>query len=118
MWAFFFSFFVQEIALLLGALGAYWAISALRSRPKAPESPLSPAQALAVATATRSKQVAAIGGLVASTVALMIVASSFAVHIAYRDFYQCRDDALTQQSRLACNDLLPKPLQNTFGVRE
>ncbi|BAU85558.1 adhesin-like protein [Streptomyces laurentii] len=118
MWAFFFSFFVQEIALLLGALGAYWAISALRSRPKAPETPLSPAQTLAVATATRSKQVAAIGGLVASTVALMIVASSFAVHIAYRDFYQCRDDALTQQSRLACNDLLPKPLQNTFGVRE
>ncbi|MFG2113985.1 hypothetical protein ACGFRB_15350 [Streptomyces sp. NPDC048718] len=118
MWAFFFSFFFQEVALLLGALGAYWAISALRTRPKTPEGPLSPAQTAAMGAATRSKQAAAISGLVASSVALMIVASSFAVHIAYRDFYQCRDDALTQQSRLACNDLLPKPLQDTFGVRE
>ncbi|MET8507994.1 hypothetical protein ABZV60_25575 [Streptomyces sp. NPDC004787] len=118
MWAFFFSFFVQELALLLGALGAYWAISALRTRAKAPEGPPSPAQTAAAATANRAKQTAAISGLVASALALMIVASGFLVHFVYRDFYECRADALTKQSQLACNDLLPKPLQDTLGVRE
>ncbi|MGW5419627.1 hypothetical protein [Streptomyces sp. NPDC003943] len=118
MWAFFFSFFVQELALLLGALGAYWAISALRTKAKPPEGPQSPAALVAAATAARSKQTAAIAGLVTASVALMIVASGFAVHLAYRDFYECRADALTKQSQLACNDLLPKPLQDTFGVRE
>ncbi|MFG2723301.1 hypothetical protein ACGFW5_34135 [Streptomyces sp. NPDC048416] len=35
MWAFFFALFdMPEIALLLGALGLYWAISALRAKPK------------------------------------------------------------------------------------
>ncbi|MYQ88235.1 hypothetical protein GTY51_32605, partial [Streptomyces sp. SID4936] len=35
MWAFFFALFdFPEIALLLGALAVYWAISALRSKPK------------------------------------------------------------------------------------
>lgn len=118
MWAFFFSFFVQELALLLGALGVYWAISALRARPKTPEGPQSPAAVAAAAGAQRSKQAAAISGLVAASVALMIVASGFAVHLVYRDFYECRADALTKQSQLACNNLLPKPLQDTFGVHE
>ncbi|MEV5968795.1 hypothetical protein [Streptomyces sp. NPDC051921] len=124
MWAFFFAIFdIPELALLLGALGLYWAISALRAKVKAaaagegegPQTPAAPGQA---ATAARSKRTAAISGLVASSVALMIVASGFAMHLAYRDFYECRADALTKQSRLACNELLPKPLQDTFGVRE
>ncbi|MFD5326393.1 hypothetical protein [Streptomyces sp. NPDC127092] len=130
MWAFFFAFFVQEVALLLGALGAYWAISALRMRTKVPEGPEgaaapdgaagppSPAQVVAAATANRAKQTAAISGLVASTLALMIVASGFLVHLVYRDFYECRADALTKEAQLSCNDLLPKPLQDTLGVRE
>ncbi|MFJ9808398.1 hypothetical protein ACIRTB_09220 [Streptomyces sp. NPDC101158] len=124
MWAFFFAIFdIPELALLLGALGLYWAISALRARTKAPaaadgQGPQTPAQAGQAATAARSKRTAAISGLVASAVAVMIVASGFAMHLAYRDFYECRADALTKQSQLACNDLLPKPLQDTFGVRE
>ncbi|WP_370414476.1 hypothetical protein [Streptomyces fradiae] len=118
MWAFFFSFFIQELALLLGALGVYWAISSLRARAKAPEGPPSAERVAAAATANRAKQTAAISGLVASALALMIVGSGFLVHFVYRDFYECRADALTKQSQLACNDLLPKPLQDTLGVHE
>ncbi|MGW7306565.1 hypothetical protein ACWGI1_13425 [Streptomyces sp. NPDC054835] len=122
MWAFFFAIFnIPELALLLGALGLYWAISALRARVKAPEGidgPPTPVQVAAAAGAARSKRTSAISGLVASAVALAIVASGFAMHLVYRDFYECRDDALTTQAQLACNDLLPKPLQDTFGVRE
>ncbi|GAA3391884.1 hypothetical protein [Streptomyces roseoviridis] len=119
MWAFFFAIFdIPELALLLGALGLYWAISGLRAKAKTPDAPHSPAQTSAAAGAARSQRTAAISGLVASAVALMIVASGFAMHLAYRDFYECRADALTKQSQLACNDLLPKPLQDTFGVRE
>ncbi|MYV93762.1 hypothetical protein GT350_26580, partial [Streptomyces sp. SID1034] len=37
MWAFFFALFdMPEVALLLGALGLYWAISSLRAKPKPP----------------------------------------------------------------------------------
>lgn len=61
---------------------------------------------------------AAISGLVASSVALAIVAGGFTMQIVYRDFYECRDDALTHAGRLSCNDLLPKPLRAGFGVRE
>ncbi|MFF5975889.1 hypothetical protein ACFY7C_30710 [Streptomyces sp. NPDC012769] len=131
MWAFFFAIFdIPELALLLGALGLYWAISGLRAKAKAPAGPQSqgqaagqgPGQAMGqaapVAGAARSQRTAAISGLVASAVALLIVASGFAMHLVYRDFYECRADALTKQSQLACNDLLPKPLQDTFGVRE
>ncbi|MET9950470.1 hypothetical protein ABZ135_02825 [Streptomyces sp. NPDC006339] len=119
MWAFFFAIFdIPELALLLGALGLYWAISGLRAKAKAPEGPQSPVQTATAAGAARSQRTAAISGLVASAVALLIVASGFAMHLVYRDFYECRADALTKQSQLACNDLLPKPLQDTFGVRE
>ncbi|MFB7587885.1 hypothetical protein [Streptomyces sp. NPDC056169] len=142
MWAFFFAIFeIPELALLLGALGLYWAISSLRTKPKAavsavdgvtsPTSPASPAaDASAVppvapgsapvpaAAPVRSMRTAAISGLVAASVALMIVAVGFTMQLVYRDFYECRDDALTHAGQLACNDLLPKPLRAGFGVRE
>lgn len=134
MWAFFFAIFdIPELALLLGALGLYWGISSLRSKPHeaAPSdasaasavSPAPPSEAPAVAPApaavpVRSMRTAAISGLVASSVALMIVAVGFTMQIVYQDFYECRDDALTHAGQLACNDLLPKPLRAGFGVRE
>ncbi|MDV5147859.1 hypothetical protein R1T08_27730 [Streptomyces sp. SBC-4] len=147
MWAFFFAIFeIPELALLLGALGLYWAISSLRAKPKdaaaADASPASPSEpsgpsdsqpadapvptpaptpvsAPAPAAApVRSLRTAAISGLVASSVALMIVAVGFTMQIVYADFYECRDDALTHAGELACNDLLPKPLRAGFGVRE
>ncbi|RSS42551.1 hypothetical protein EF906_11995, partial [Streptomyces sp. WAC08241] len=150
MWAFFFALFeIPELALLLGALGLYWGISSLRTRPKqdgqraadgaggtagaGAVSPTSqpasqpsgrtpgqgPAQgASPVAAPARAMRTAAISGLVASAVALAIVAGGFTMQLVYRDFYECRDDALTHAGELACNDLLPKPLRAGFGVRE
>lgn len=145
MWAFFFAIFeIPELALLLGALGLYWGISSLRGKPKkeaaatatdlsptSPNSPTSPSEPSGVrpsdatapapapaATPVRSMRTAAISGLVASAVALMIVAVGFTMQLVYRDFYECRDDALTHAGQLACNDLLPKPLRAGFGVRE
>ncbi|MEU2233619.1 hypothetical protein ACH4A8_18080 [Streptomyces vietnamensis] len=143
MWGFFFAIFeIPELALLLGALGLYWSISSLRAKPKAagevsptsqPQSPSSspsqaasraassegqPAGATAATAPLRSMRTAAISGLVAASLALMIVAVGFTMQIVYRDFYECRDDALTHAGELACNDLLPKPLRAGFGVRE
>ncbi|MFD3536541.1 hypothetical protein [Streptomyces sp. NPDC058664] len=138
MWAFFFAIFeIPELALLLGALGLYWAISSLRTKPK-PATELSPTSQPesaptsqpsgrpsgrpsgqgATATPLRSMRTAAISGLVAASVALMIVAMGFTMRLVYSDFYECRDDALTHAGQLACNDLLPKPLRAGFGVRE
>ncbi|MEV4428338.1 hypothetical protein ACIGN6_06765 [Streptomyces sp. NPDC053792] len=143
MWAFFFSIFeIPELALLLGALGLYWGISSLRTKPKAAEevSPTSQSPAASPAASPtpgqpsaerpsgqgasaaiaplRSMRTAAISGLVAASLALMIVAVGFTMQLVYRDFYECRDDALTHAGQLACNDLLPKPLRAGFGVRE
>ncbi|MFF5918117.1 hypothetical protein ACFY8C_07220 [Streptomyces flavochromogenes] len=141
MWAFFFAIFeIPELALLLGALGVYWAISSLRAKPKpadelsptsqspagpasrpagqAPGQPGRPSGQGATAAPLRSMRTAAISGLVAASVALMIVAVGFTMQLVYSDFYECRDDALTHAGQLACNDLLPKPLRAGFGVRE
>ncbi|MFF9849922.1 hypothetical protein [Streptomyces litmocidini] len=134
MWGFFFAIFeIPELALLLGALGLYWAISSLRAKPKTagelsptsqpPSAPPSPGRpsgqgATASTVPLRSMRTAAISGLVAASLALMIVAVGFTMQVVYRDFYECRDDALTHAGELACNDLLPKPLRAGFGVRE
>ncbi|WP_435974463.1 hypothetical protein [Streptomyces sp. Qhu_M48] len=142
MWAFFFAIFeLPELALLLGALGLYWAISSLRAKPKpaaelsSTSQPAAPAASQpsgqpagqptgrpsgqgATAAPLRSMRTAAISGLVAASVALLIVAVGFTMRLVYSDFYECRDDALTHAGQLACNDLLPKPLRAGFGVRE
>ncbi|WP_411071467.1 hypothetical protein [Streptomyces sp. cmx-4-25] len=142
MWGFFFALFeIPELALLLGALGLYWGISSLRTGPKqggqgaadgtggagavsstsqsaSQPSGRTPGQGAPVAAPARAMRTAAISGLVASAVALAIVAGGFTMQLVYRDFYECRDDALTHAGRLACNDLLPKPLRAGFGVRE
>ncbi|MFF4173203.1 hypothetical protein [Streptomyces sp. NPDC001744] len=135
MWGFFFALFgFPEPALLLGALGLYWGISSLRTGPKrdgeAPASqeasrPADPGRrtgperdAPGAAVPLRTMRTAAISGLVASVVALGVVAAGFTFQLVYRDFYECRDDALTHAGRLACNDLLPKPLRAGLGVRE
>ncbi|MFF3317119.1 hypothetical protein ACFYV5_16665 [Streptomyces sp. NPDC003035] len=133
MWAFFFALFeIQELALLLGALALYWAISALRTKPKAatatatgsaapavpPAAPAAPAGPAAATAPARAQRTAAISGLVAAVLSLMIVAGSFTLQLVYRDFYTCADDALTKSGQLACNELLPEPLRDVFGVRE
>ncbi|MFF9079955.1 hypothetical protein ACF1BR_09760 [Streptomyces rubiginosohelvolus] len=142
MWAFFFALFdFPEIALLLGALATYWAISALRTPLKnasatdrtavdggsagTPANPAAPGASANPAAPTppsnvssRQQTTAAVGGLVTALLALLIVATSYTVQLVYRDYYTCVDDALTKSASVACNDKLPKPLEPFFGVKE
>lgn len=56
-------------------------------------------------------------GLVTALLALSIVATTYTVQLVYRDYYTCVNDALTKTGQLSCNDLLPKPLEPFFGVK-
>ncbi|GGP36566.1 hypothetical protein [Streptomyces sindenensis] len=138
MWAFFFALFdFPEIALLLGALATYWAISALRTPLKnasatdrsatdggsaataAPANPANPASPAAPSNvSSRHHTTTAVGGLVTALLALLIVVTSYTVQLVYRDYYTCVNDALTKSASVACNDKLPKPLEPFFGVKE
>ncbi|WP_406371913.1 hypothetical protein OH781_23500 [Streptomyces sp. NBC_01550] len=143
MWAFFFAIFdFPEIALLLGALAVYWSISSLRAKPRtattaestdgaagagsgsgsgsAPAGGRAPGAGTAAPYAQgqgRPQTTAAVSGLVTALLALSIVAMTFTVQLVYRDYYTCVNDALTKSGQLACNDLLPKPLEPFFGVK-
>lgn len=66
----------------------------------------------------RQQTTAAVSGLVTALLALLIVATSFTVQLVYRDYYTCVNDALTKSGALACNDLLPEPLEPFFGVKK
>ncbi|CAM5424107.1 hypothetical protein GCM10010261_26580 [Streptomyces pilosus] len=114
MWAFFFALFNWPyVALLLGSLALYWAISALRAKPRAqdPDAP-APEQK------GRPQTTAAVSGLVTASLALALVAASFAAQLVYRDYYTCTNDALTQESRQGCSDLLPEELRGLLGDGE
>ncbi|MFH8767951.1 MULTISPECIES: hypothetical protein [unclassified Streptomyces] len=112
MWAVFFALFSWPyVALLLGALALYWGISALRAKPR-PADPNTPAPA----PGPRPQANAAIGGLVTASLALALVATTFAVQLAYRDYYTCVGDALTHEAKQSCEQLLPKELRGVLGV--
>lgn len=131
MWGFFFGIFgIPSVGLLLGALALYWGISALRGKPAAPASTAAtvadvsgsgagmarsatpqPAAAqgglAALGAAARPQRTAAVSGLVAASLAILLALSSYGLQLAYKDFYVCRDDALTAAGELECNGLLP-----------
>lgn len=114
MWAFFFALFNWPyVALLLGALALYWAISALRAKPRAqdPDAP-APEQK------GRPQTTAAVSGLVTASLALALVAASFVAQMVYSDYYTCTSDALTQEARQGCSDLLPEELRGLLGEGE
>ncbi|WNI29737.1 hypothetical protein [Streptomyces sp. ITFR-6] len=67
---------------------------------------------------SRQLTTAAVSGLVTALIALAIVVTSFTVQLVYRDYYTCVNDALTKSGQVACNDLLPKPLEPLFGVKK
>lgn len=144
---FFALFNFPEIGLLLGALAVYWSISALRAKPKDASAPGGAAAAPRPSTASgtpvvgplqgsgsgripastpgapvapgygRQQTTAAVSGLLMALLALSIVAMTFTVQLVYRDYYTCVNDALTKSGQVACNDLLPKPLEPFFGVK-
>ncbi|MEU7734423.1 hypothetical protein AB0B51_14990 [Streptomyces griseus] len=147
MWAFFFALFdLTELALLLGALSTYWAISALRTPMKSASasdgtgtagaaagsgtgagataddvsgaSSTAPAPTAPPGISSRQQTTAAVSGLVTALLALLIVATTYTVQLVYRDYYTCVNDSLTKTAALACNDQLPKPLKPLFGVKE
>ncbi len=114
MWAFFFALFSWSyVALLLGALALYWAISALRDKPRpaAPDAPAPPTQG------ARPQTTAAISGLVTASLALTMVAMTFTAQLVYRDYYTCVNDSLTNTAKKSCDDLLPDELQGLLGTR-
>jgi hypothetical protein len=120
------------IGLLLGALALYWGISALRMSPEDRASArATAASALAASSQTprpappppgpdaqRSFLTAAWTGVVTSAVALAIVAATYGFQLAYRDYYTCKSDALTQPAAHACSKLLPSPLRDLPAFRQ
>ncbi|WP_030233480.1 MULTISPECIES: hypothetical protein [unclassified Streptomyces] len=111
MWAFFFALFSWPyVALLLGALALYWGISSLRAKPRRadPDSP-APEQP------GRPPTTAAVSGLVTASLAITLVAATFTAQLVYRDYYTCMNDALTNQAKQSCTDLLPKELRGFLG---
>ncbi|MGW2936416.1 hypothetical protein ACWDA7_32225 [Streptomyces sp. NPDC001156] len=111
MWAFLFSLFSWPyLALLLGALALYWGASALRAKPRNPD----PNTA---APTARPQTSAAISGLVTASLAIAMVAATFAAQLVYRDYYTCLNDALTTSAKQSCNDLLPQDLRGVLGTR-
>lgn len=135
MWAFFFAIFdFPEIGLLLGTLALYWGISSLRGKSRtAAAQPATAGAATGAATggtsggaspagpapgSGRPQTTAAVSGLVTATLALVIVAATFTIQVVYRDYYACVDDALTKTGQLSCNEMLPEPLRDVFGVKE
>ncbi|MET7489783.1 hypothetical protein [Streptomyces sp. NPDC005538] len=113
MWAFFFALFSWPyVALLLGALALYWGGSALRAKsgPTDPDTPAVPeAQA-------RPQTTAAVSGVVTAVLAIALVAAMFAAQLAYSDYYTCANDALTNEAKQSCNQLLPKDLRGLLGT--
>ncbi|MBC9725777.1 hypothetical protein [Streptomyces sp. TRM68367] len=113
MWAFFFALFSWPyVALLLGALSLYWGISALRAKPRAAADPDAPAQD----TPGRPQTTAAVSGLVTASLAIALVAATFTAQLVYSDYYTCTNDALTNEAKQSCTDLLPKELRGLLGT--
>ncbi len=58
---------------------------------------------------------AAVCGTIAGSLALLIVVVTFSFQLAYKDYFDCVSDALTQPARQTCSDLLPQPLRHVFA---
>ncbi|MGW2520107.1 hypothetical protein ACWC09_24430 [Streptomyces sp. NPDC001617] len=112
MWAFFFALFSWPyVALLLGALAVYWGVSALRAKPRTPDATSAPAHD----QPSRPQTTAAVSGLVTASLAIALVATTFAAQLVYSDYYTCTNDALTNEAKQSCTTLLPKELRGLLG---
>lgn len=67
-------------------------------------------------TQTRPQTTAAISGLVTASLAIALVAAMFVAQLAYKDYYTCANDALTNEAKQSCNQLLPKELRGFLGT--
>lgn len=130
MWGLFFSLLGWTyVSLLLGALGVYWGISALRMKPEERRAAQQAAASALKAAASsgdpdrpapeparpgqlRPQTTAAWSGIVASALTLAVVAASFSLQIAYQDYFTCKRDALTAPAADACQKHLPTWLRD------
>ncbi|BFV58871.1 hypothetical protein KCMC57_up39750 [Kitasatospora sp. CMC57] len=123
---------IPYVALLLGALAAYWGISALRpprSKSASASAAGSAAGSAEGATAqpgqqhgpghgpqpVRPQTPAAIGGLVTGGVTILFVLASLGVTLYYQDYVSCVSEALTSQARDSCDNLAPDFLVNLYN---
>ncbi len=114
MWALFFALFSWPyVALLLGALALYWGIGSLRAKPRAAAASDSPAPE----QGARPQTTAAVSGLVTASLSILLVAASFAAQLVYSDYYTCRSDALTNESKQSCSRHLPEELRGSWARR-
>lgn len=56
---------------------------------------------------SRPQAPAAIGGLITGGVAVALVLGSFGLTMAYRPYFTCVNDALTQSAQQSCSELAP-----------
>ncbi|GAA1160414.1 hypothetical protein F4556_004329 [Kitasatospora gansuensis] len=111
---------IPYVALLLGALAAYWGISALRS-PRSNSAEGSAAQPGPQHNPqhgpqpVRPQTPAAIGGLVTGGVTILFVLASLGVTLYYQDYVSCVSEALTTQARDSCDNLAPDFLVNLYN---
>ncbi|MFD9125320.1 hypothetical protein [Kitasatospora sp. NPDC059571] len=116
---------VLYIALLLGALAAYWGISALRGRrPEAAGAAAAAGTAGAQsggvrptalgmaplgggAPTARPHTPAALGGLFTGVVAVLFTLGIFGLQIYYQPYLTCVNDALTAEASQSCSNLAP-----------
>jgi hypothetical protein len=147
MWGLFFGLYgMAQVALLLGALALYWGISSLRGKAKPPAAQADPARGDALSAWQAPKQTpqsqaartpggrpraqspygsgqykpqftAALCGTIAGSLALAIVVATFSFQLAYKDYFGCVGNALTQPARQSCSDLLPPPLRHYFALQ-
>ncbi|MEE1927971.1 hypothetical protein V1J52_07140 [Streptomyces sp. TRM 70351] len=129
MWGFLFAVFnITPLALLLGALAVYWAIDALRGAPGAdrPEgdkrttaAELTGASGPAAPGAGRGPTTSAsIAGLVAGSLAVLVVAATFTFQLIYKEYYTCVADAPTTATRDSCDRHLPEQLRPILGEQD
>ncbi len=102
----------QYVALFLGGVAVYWAVSALRTAPKtpaqnAPDAPAKPAARLGGQPANPQAP-AAVGGLFTGAVALLVASVALGLGVYYQDYKVCVRDALTATAEQSCDNLAPK----------
>jgi hypothetical protein len=113
------------VSLLLGALGLYWGVSALRAKPalpqngtgtSAPAPTRAPVPGPAPQPPGRPRTTAAVSGLVTASLALVLVAMTFTAHLVYNDYFTCTQDALTHSAKQNCESKLPHQLRDLMGT--
>jgi hypothetical protein len=117
-----------EFSLLFGVLALYWGVSTLRATRK--EAAAKAAESAAAARPGEAQSSwpfgqrvapqipAALGGLITGGVAVALVLGTFGLNLAYKSYFTCEDDALTQSATQSCSDLAPHWLTSIYAPKD